>query len=371
MRIGIEAQRIFRSNKHGMDFVVLEVIKELQKIDKENDYFIFVAPGDDICLKESDNVHIKTINCPSYPLWEQIALPYTAKKYNLDILHCTSNTAPLYCRVPIILTLHDIIFLEAKQQSNKSTYQNLGRIYRRLIVPNIIDRCRKIITVSNFEKGRIQQQFGFPDSKIAVIYNGYSEHFKKIADTVSVTAKYIDTTDYIFFLGNTDPKKNVPGTLKAYSIYLQKSAKKMPLLIADISYNALNSILCDNGIENIRDKIICSGYISNKDLPYIYNGAYSFLYTSYRESFGIPLLESMACGTPVITGNSSALPEIAGSRALMVDVTNPENIANAMLKLENDKNFYNSVVEYGLNRAKLFSWEHTAKELLQLYKECI
>ena len=104
MKIAIEAQRIFRTNKHGMDFVALESIRELQKLDHENEYFIFVTPGEDRCLEESENVHIIELKCPTYPLWEQVALPRAVKKIRPDLLHCTSNTAPLQCPVPLILT---------------------------------------------------------------------------------------------------------------------------------------------------------------------------------------------------------------------------------------------------------------------------
>ena len=109
MKIAIEAQRIFRKEKHGMDYVALETIRELQKIDKQNEYFILVSPGDDICLQESANMHIVTVNWPSYPLWEQIGLPLALKKIKPDLLHCTSNTAPVYGNIPLVLTLHDII----------------------------------------------------------------------------------------------------------------------------------------------------------------------------------------------------------------------------------------------------------------------
>ena len=111
MKIAIEAQRIFRPNKHGMDFVALESIRELQKRDDGNEYYILVAPGEDRCLEESSNLSIVEVKCPSYPLWEQIALPLAVKRLGADLLHCTSNTAPLWCPVPLVLTLHDIIYL--------------------------------------------------------------------------------------------------------------------------------------------------------------------------------------------------------------------------------------------------------------------
>lgn len=125
MRIAIEAQRIFRKDKHGMDFVILETLKELQKRKDGNEYYVFVAPGEDWCLEESENLHIIELRCPTYPLWEQIALPQAVRKLKADLLHCTSNTAPLWCPVPLVLTLHDIIYLEPRQHRSPSFYQEM------------------------------------------------------------------------------------------------------------------------------------------------------------------------------------------------------------------------------------------------------
>lgn len=368
MRIAIEAQRIFRTNKHGMDFVALESIRELQKKDHENEYFIFVSPGEDHCLRESDNLRIIELRCPTYPLWEQVALPRAVARIKPDLLHCTSNTASIHCPVPLVLTLHDIIFLEPRQSDNKSLYQNIGWYYRRLVVPRIIPQCRKIITVSHFERNRIREALRLPDGQITTVYNGYSRHFHPQEDPYPITRKYIEEPQYLFFLGNTDPKKNVPRTLKAYSLYRQRSRKPLPLLIADIKEEVLDNLLREQRIESVRPYIACPGYIPNTDLPYLYSGAFAFLYTSLRESFGIPLLEAMACGTPVITSNTSSMPEVGGPGALLCDPTNAEDIAHKILSLEKDPALYRQQIQYGLRRAKRFSWETTATELLSIYK---
>jgi glycosyltransferase involved in cell wall biosynthesis len=369
MKIAIEAQRIFRPNKHGMDFVALETIREIQKIDKENEYYIFVKPGSDHCLQDSDNVHVIEVKCPTYPLWEQIALPLAVAEVKPDLLHCTSNTAPLFCSVPLLLTLHDIIFLEPRKSGNSSLYQNIGWYYRKFLVPRILPHCKKIITVSNFECDHIRRKCNLPEGKIVAVYNGYSERFFPQKETQLVTKKYIDADRYIFFLGNTDPKKNVPRTLKAYSLYREKSSNPKPLLLADLDESTLTAILKEQHIEEIRLYIFCPGYIYNPDLPYIYSGAFAFLYTSLRESFGIPILEAMACGAPVIVGNTSAMPEIAGEGSLQVDPTNENAIADKLLALETDDTFYDSQVKYGLERVKKFSWKKTSKKLLQIYKD--
>lgn len=369
MRIGIEAQRIFRKNKHGMDFVVLQEIKELQKMDTPHEYFVFVKPGVDRCIESSEHVHIIEVNCPSYPLWEQWALPHAARKAGVDILHCTSNTAPIWCNIPLVLTLHDIIFLEPRDKKNKSLYQNLGYFYRRWDVPRILKKCRRIITVSDFELGNIKQKLQLPDSQLKMIYNGYNEWFRPIESNKQQYRKYIADAGYFFFLGNTDPKKNTERTLVAYAKYLEQSEVKRPLLMADLDQEYLNGIIERNGIEAIRDHIVIPGYIINSDLPYIYNNAFAFLYTSLRESFGIPLLEAMACGTPVITSNTSSMPEIAGHDAILINPESSDEIALKMLQLERDTDFYQRQKAVGLERAKLFSWRKTTENLLRLYEE--
>lgn len=372
MRIAIEAQRIFRPNKHGMDFVVLETIRELQKQDKENEYFVLVSPGADRCLQETDNFHIVEVKVPSYPLWEQIGLPLAIRRIKPDLLHCTSNTAPIWCNVPLILTLHDIIFLEKRDSNNKSFYQNLGWYYRRLDVPRILPKCRKVITVSEFEKENICSKTKLGADKVIAIHNGYSKHFHIMDNYRNTVDKYVPGgKEYFFFLGNTDPKKNTKRVLKAYAKYAEKAENPIALLIADLKEDVIDTYLKDLNIEQIREHLIIPGYIKNTDLPAIYNGAKAFIYTSLRESFGIPLLEGMACGTPVITSNISAIPEIAGNGAILVDPYSEDAIAEQLIKIEGDNTYREAAIEYGKQRVKMFSWEQTAKKVLELYRNTV
>ena len=369
MKIGIEAQRIFRKNKHGMDYVVLQEIRQLQQMDSDNEYYVFVKPGPDRCVEDSSNVHVVEIDTPTYPLWEQWALPRAARRAGVELLHCTSNTAPIRCDVPLVLTLHDIIFLEPRDKQNRSLYQNMGWLYRRLVVPRILDRCRRIITVSNFERDNIVSRLGIAPGRMAMIYNGYNEWFRPQDDPKEVYRRYMPERGFLFFLGNTDPKKNTERTLVAYARYLEQSAVKRPLLMADLDRDYLDSIISRNHIEAIRGHIVMPGYIPNGDLPYIYNAAFAFLYTSLRESFGIPLLEAMACGVPVVTSRTSSMPEIAGPDAILVNPESSDEIAGMLLRLETDAPFYARQRQVGLERASHFSWRQTARQLLEVYRK--
>lgn len=370
MKIGIEAQRIFRPDKHGMDFVILEVLRQLQLNDGKNEYFVFVAPGQDHCIGSTGRMHIVELCCPTYPLWEQWALPRAVRKARVDILHCTSNTAPQNCPVPLILTLHDIIYLNSERAKGMSRYQQLGWHYRRWNVPHIINKCRHIITVSQAERSNIIQRFPQISERLSVVYNGYSECYHPLSDdqVKAVTHKYLPDDKYFLFLGNTDPRKNTEGVLQAYNEYKSHSQNPLKLIVTGLKQGHLESMLANMGIESCTSSIICTGYVPGSDLPALYNGALAFLCPSLFEGFGIPVLEAMACGTPVITSNCSSLPEVAGEGGILVNPLSPQDMANAMILLETDKELYQKHVDYGLERVKQFSWQHTAESYLKLYE---
>lgn len=374
MRIGIEAQRIFREKKHGMDFVVLELIRELQHIDHENEYFIFVNDGpDNQVIEETKNFKIITFG-GAYPVWEQIKLPKMAKRFKLDILHCTSNTAPIFCPVPLVVTIHDIIYMEVKNVLGKgyTPYQLFGNLYRKLVVSRLVKRAAKIITVSNFEKGTIRNYFTqLPENNLLAVYNGVSKHFKPVEDEAEqkrILSKYNLPEHYFMFLGNTDPKKNTANALQGFARYCEKNGNRFKLMVGDLDREVIRKHLQDAGLEAQLENIQNTGYIPNQELPALISMAEVFLYPSLRESFGIPLLEAMACGTPVLSGQKSSLPEVAGDAALLVDVTQSENIRKGIEELVENKDLRNELIQKGLARAKEFSWENTARETLKVYQ---
>ncbi len=378
MKIGIEAQRIFRKNKHGMDMVALELIRNLQKIDSVNEYFIFVRPDEDnSVLQETPNFKIIELQASSFPIWEQIVLPRAAEKFGCEILHCTSNTAPVFCKVPSVVTLHDIIYLENTAlniiKGKGTNYQKFGNIYRRLIVPLNMRKSKKIITVSNFEKDCISDFFSFKHhKKLSAEYNGVSEYFKPITDKKileQIKEKYHLPEQFFFFLGNTHPKKNTKGTLKAFSDFLKETGSTMKLVMLDYDHDELQKLLIEIGDAGLINSIVLTGYINNKDLPAIYSLSQLFLYPSLRESFGIPIIEAMACGVPVITSNTSSMPEIAGNAALLVDPYKSEEITSAMIEVYKNEVLKNKMIRYGILRAAHFSWKSMAENVLNIYRE--
>lgn len=376
MKIGIEGQRLFRKKKHGMDMVALELIKNLQKIDTQNEYVIFVKPDkDNTCIPSAPNFKIIELGGGPYPSWEQIALPRAAEKEGCELLHCTSNTGPIFSKVPLITTLHDIIYLESVSILKKSGtwYQKFGNMYRRWVVPPVVKKSKKVVTVSNFEKDRIKNFMGLGDN-LTAIYNGVGRHFRKITDENVLShskQKYGLPDNFMFFLGNTDPKKNTPNVLKAFSDFNSRSETKYKLVMLDYEENALMQVLNSIGHPELRTEIVMTGYVPNIEMPAIINQCKVFLYPSLRESFGIPILEGMACGVPVITSNTSSMPEIAGDAAILVDPYKSDEIVSAIEQIVNDTAFRNSLCEKGIKRAEQFSWQHMAEKYLELYKELL
>ncbi len=373
MRIGIEAQRIFRKKKHGMDMVALELIKQLQVLDSKNEYFIFVNNVEDVtALTETANCKIVHLEESSYPAWEQVHLPKAVNDYKLDLLHCTSNTAPINLKVPLIITLHDIIYLEKWNFTKGTTYQIIGNLYRRWNVPKVVKKAKHIITVSEFEKQRIASYFKLTDAQVSAVYNGVGAHFKRVTDEAELkrTKEAYNLPDnFIFYLGNTDPKKNVMGVLQALSVLKSKGKLRSKLLMLDIDRDYLLATMKQIGDVSLMDDIVFSGYVPNKDLPAIYSQAQLFLYPSLRESFGIPLLEAMACGVPTITSNTSSMPEVAGSASVLVNPFKPEEIADAIINLQQDLNLQQQLIVKGLKRVEHFTWEANAKQTLALYSQ--
>lgn len=379
MKIGIEGQRLFRKKKHGMDMVALELIRNLQTLDKSNQYFVYIAPDEDVtCLEETSNFKIRIVEGGFYPKWEQSSLLKAAKADQVDILHCTSNTAPIYGNIPLVVTLHDIIYLEKSFYqiiTGKGTaYQRFGNVYRRYFVPKVVKQCKVLITVSEFEKNRIRDFFGIDDSKIKAVYNGVSDHFKKISDLDElqrIKKKYHLPDRFFFHLGNTDPKKNTKGVLAAFSDFRKKTKLDIPLVMLDFERGELEKLVNEIGDPEIINHIFLTGYVINTDLPAIYSQCSIFLYPSLRESFGIPILEAMACGVPVITANTSSMPEVSGDAAYFVDPFNYSEITEGIIKILNDNNLRNKLIEKGFKRAEQFSWKSMAGSVLNIYNDLI
>lgn len=377
MRIGISAQRLFRAKKHGMDIAALESIKALRKIDTDNEYVVFARPGEDReCLRPGGNLEVVELPAVTYADWEQLKLPKAVKDYGVELLHSTANTAPIRVDVPQVITVHDIIFLEQTLSAMKSasTYQRLGHVYRRWNVPHVMESADRVITVSEVERQRIQDQIPGIANRLEVVSNGVSDRFFDFVPPwkrTEIRRRLNLPKDYLFFLGNTDPKKNTRNVLHAYAAYAASEPCPIPLVVADLCEERIDSILEEGGFSRHRKLIHSLGYVDQRDMPLLYSNATVFLYPSLRESFGLPIIEAMAASTPVITSSRSAMPEVAGNAALFVDPDSPKDLARMISILVGDVSLRNTLRQRGLNRARSFSWYSAADQLRAIYTEVL
>lgn len=359
-----------------MDIVALETIKRIQQHDHNNKYFLFCFEDQiEHYLENSERLQIVRIPRVPSPIIEQFILPLLALWYKLDLLHSTGNTSPLFLPCKRVITLHDIIYLEKKDKlRGGSIYQKIGKLYRRLIVPLVIKKADGLITVSETEKETILKKLPCLNNQLRVIPNAVSNHFTPRADihTLTTCLKYkLPKEPFIFFLGNSDPKKNTINVLKAFHDFIVSSETRLHLVIADLSRNDIEKILKRYQLKNISDRVHAINYVNNEDLPDIYNKAHFFLYPSLRESFGIPILESMACGTPVITSGLHAMAETAGDAALLINPEKPEEISMAMQQLAGSPELRLKLRNLGFQRVSLFSWHASVQKLVNIYSELL
>jgi len=373
LKIAIEVQRVFRPRKHGMDVVAHELLKRLPLGTDTLDYHVMVKDDSDRCLTSIPNRIIHTIRKAPYFIWEQYFLPRACHKLKADILHCTANTAPLSGRVPLILTLHDVIFLEKSNiKAKASWYQRLGNLYRSLIVSTIAKKALRIITVSEFQKKLIVEKLQIPAEKVKVIYNGADERFfdqYSQQQIYEILEKFNLKKGYIFFMANTDARKNSKGVVRAYAQLLLHNPAAPRLVMKGLKKEQLQQLLKQENLEWLEKEIDLIGYVGYIDLPAIYQAASMLWFPSFSEGFGLPIVEAMASGIPVITSAVSCMPEIAGDAALFIDPKNPTSLAFAAQLILTDSELAEKLSANGKKRAALFTWDSAIKKTVAVYHE--
>lgn len=369
LRIGIEAQRVFRKRKHGIENAALENIRELQRLDKQNQYFVFVKDDEDRqCLSSSDNFTIVALPSVNYAIWEQYILPREIRKYKLDLLHCTGNTAPAVNKVRTLLTVHDVMFSNWKNMKG-TAYQKFGNLYRSMIFPRLA-KYDHLVTISQQAKEEIVQHMKIKPDRIDVIYNGVHPRFRVIDDLGeldSARSRLGLPGKYILFFSNPSPRKNSVHVLKAFAAFAAQNSE-VDLVITDPYGNYVKPLLESLQLNQWASRIHVLDYVDVNDLPALYNNAMIYLFPSLEEGFGLPIAEAQACGTPVLSSNLSAMPEVAGNAALLVDPRSVEEISNGLLSLAGDAKLRQELREKGFQNAQRFSWTRSANELMALYQ---
>ncbi len=303
-------------------------------------------------------------------LWEQAALPLLARQLQLDLLHGAVNVSPALAPCPTVVTVHDLSFMRYPQ-----AFPPVQRAYLRSQVRRSLRAARRVIAVSEATKRDVVALFGVPASLIDVVYNGVDASFRPApaAEVEAFRRRLGLPPRFILHLGTLEPRKNLPRLVRAFArVQAGDSGQPAVKLVlaggAGWDYDAIYAEVARQGLEQ---EVLFPGYIADEELAWWYRAAAVFVYPSLLEGFGLPVLEAMACGAPVVTSNVSSLPEVAGDAALLVDPTSVDALAEALLRLLDDAALAEEMAARGPAQAAHFPWSRTAAETAAVYRRAL
>jgi glycosyltransferase involved in cell wall biosynthesis len=380
MKIGIDARFLTHPQRGGFKTYTENLVNALACIDDKNNYTLYVdrAPDQNTKIPQQSNFTYKILKQRpgiGMPWREQVDISLQSARDGIDLLHSPCLTAPLTHACPLVITIHDMIWLFPQQYSRSkktSLHWKLMEWYQ-IKIPHIASRrAAAIITVSQLSKDDIVKHLGVDPGRIHVTYEAVSSFFRQVGDpaqTRSVRTKYGLDSKFILAIGSSDPRKNIETLVNAYALLPEELKAEYHLAIvwtASVLATSISKIIQDLGISRFIHFLY---QVPNEDLVFLYNEASLFVFPSLYEGFGLPILEAMACGTPVIAANTSSIPEVAGDAALMVEARDTTGIAGTMAKVLSDNKLASELVEKGLKRNATFSWEKCARETLMIYNQ--
>jgi glycosyltransferase involved in cell wall biosynthesis len=369
LRIAIDAHAV-GAKLGGNESYAVNLIEALAQIDSANHYTIYITTAEarERFQGRWPNFKVRA-TLPHTPL---IRIPLTLsaelRKNPVDVLH-VQFTAPPFCPCPVVVSIHDLSFEHLPQ-----TFKRRSRTQLRLTVRHSARRAARIISLSEHGRRDIIETYGITAERVSAIPLAAPAHFAPVHDNRElqrVRHNYGIDGDYILTVGSIQPRKNLARLVQAYaSLRGNKSADKLPKLVlvgkSGWLYDDTLRALKETGVA---DTVVLTGYVPQEDLPALYSGALCFVYPSYFEGFGLPPLEAMKCGAPVIVGNKTSLPEVVGDAALTVDPFDVEAIASAMQRVIESPALREELSIKGQARAETFDWRETARKTLAIYQE--
>ena len=369
MRIAIDAHSV-GAKLGGNESYAVNLIEALAQIDNVNKYTLYVttAEAHDRFHQRWPNFKVHT-TLPHTPL---IRIPLTLsaelRKHPVDVLH-VQFTAPPFCPCPVVVSVHDLSFEHLPQ-----TFLRRSRTQLRLTVRHSARRADRILTLSEHTRGDVIETYKIDPAKVTAIPLAAPAHFGPVIDDKElqrVRHNYGIDGDYVLSVGSIQPRKNLVRLINAYSaLRSAQTSNRYPKLVIvgkrGWLYDETLRVLEETGV---KDSIVLTGYVPETDLPALYSGALCFVYPSYFEGFGLPPLEAMKCGAPVVVGNATSLPEVVGDAGLKVDPFDVSAIAGAINELINNLELRRELSVKGLKRAALFDWRNTARQTLKVYEQ--
>ena len=369
MHIGIDGHAI-GAQQGGNETYIRNLVRSLAEIDSDNRYTLYLNRAETAREWEGryPNVEVRVLPPPAPFVRVPLALAFELHQRRVDVLH-VQFTSPPWCRVPVVATIHDLAF-----EHFPETFTRRGRMQLRLTVRRTARIAARIATVSEFSREDLIRTYGIAPDRIAVTPNGVEARYTPQPATeneaLEVRRRFGIERDFLLAVGSLQPRKNLIRLVRAYAILREEWGAGAPqLVLVGRRLWLYREILAEIERHPWAKDVIVTGYVSDEVLPALYRAARVFVYPSLFEGFGLPPLEAMACGTPVVTSHTSSLPEVVGEAAVLIDPYSERDIAHAVLSSARDERVRSRLRAAGLQRAMEFSWRAAAEKTLALYRE--
>lgn len=373
MRIGIDA-RFYGPLTKGIGRYTEKLIQYLQEIDHKNEYIIFLRGNNwPLFRVKNENFRKALADFRWYSFAEQINMPRTIKKYKVDLMHFPHFNVPIIYSGKFIVTIHDLILTHFPTE-RASTWgpilYKLKHTAYKIVIRRAIKKAARIITVSNYSKKEIMKNFSVPSLKIEVTYEATSD-FKNTPPEINekeFLEKHRIKFPYLLYVGNAYPHKNLERLLRVFKLLIDKENLDLNLVFVgkiDYFFKRLKKFV--NQLQ-LQKRVFFLGYVTDEELKYLYQKALVYVFPSFIEGFGLPPLEAMTQGLPVVASNSSCLPEILGSAAYYFNPHDSQSLALVIKRIALDKSLRSELRKKGLNQVRRYSWPKLAEQTLGVYK---
>lgn len=387
MRIGIDARFLTHPQSGGFKTYSQNLVEAFGRVGRDHRYVLYVdrrRPYDPLGTMRVPN-WAETVVVPTrmpvvgMALREQIGLPIRSAHDHLNVLHALCNTAPLVAPAPVVLTLHDTIQIVEPQRFQHARgrarlKQQAIASYSRAVIRRTVRTARRVITVSQYEKGRIVADLGADPDRVRVVHLAPGAAFWRASDPTRAAWRNEEglRLPERFVLGvGYEPRKNIPLLIDAFAADCAPRDSTLGLVIVAAEPTSAEAFACLAANRGISHRTVVLGGQSAEEMARLYNLAEVFAFPSVRESFGLPPLEALACGTPVVAACASSLPEVMGDAAVLVEPCSRNALGQAMVAVLIDSGRRREMEARGLARARKFSWERTATETLAVYEEAV
>jgi len=367
MRIGMEISPLIWE-RTGIQNYILGLLGGLAEEGGEHTYILYTNrplpfdPG----LPENFSISVVDRPSPRFQLWFQLTLPILMKRDGLDLFHGLFYRLPLVLPVPSVLTVHDLSGYKMPELHTLKTHMV------NLMYPLFVKRATRMIAVSGATASELERHFPGSSLKTDVIHEAAPEAFNPVTDEdilAGIRTRYSLPDKFILFLGTLEPRKNLSGLIDAFTAIADDIPQSL-VITGSIGWKSAPLL---EKLENssLRDRIHLTGYVDGSDIPALLSMADVFVYPSLYEGFGIPVLEAMACGAPVVTSSVSSMPEVAGDAALLADPRSSSAIAEALRRFALNPVLRDEYSALGLRRASEFSWRKAAAQTLDVYRRTL